>query len=997
MVSPGRSARAFLCQGMIYWGRLSSGCLWWDKVCAMGLFKKSTNWDIIASQPNEDQIRYRNVHEEQQLERSQIAEAQKPYSRMALTALAVTAVMVVFWCLWSMLSWMIASLTTFSGENFASFIVGGPEGEITGAMPLIWYFRPTAMKVFCTAGAGLACFFILYQFLMRNLEAQNLLTDTKDINQYRNDQHIALPEEVHRKFDFFPDAGATSNVQVSSMISHAALSNKGLKKIEMVNRHCDEDDDTEFYAAIRGERDALDIVKVPIIDEEFQDALFEASGALKEHRRQFDTTKIPYNPGNKNREKLKGFDTVADLINGDWEFPLYEPQRPGGAYIVDTDPVNTMVLAITRAGKGQTVIEPTIDMWLRERRPNNIVINDPKGELLVKNYVPAAVRGFQPVQFNLINSIKTDIYNPLVLAAQAAREGDETKCAQYVENIANVFFPVDGADDPVWPNAANNAFKRAAYILIDYYLEEERELRDLAAATNMDPGTLETELDNLWGKVTLYNCYQLFVQLSAKKRGNPGTALKKELDKEEEVETKTGVKGPWLQLKASDTKRYNELIELQNRESALWDQQPEIDLLTLFCNATAALPRNSIRTLAANADNALRAMGGAEKMIASVYGIAITAMSFFTDPTISTLTSGTPSQNVDLAGLSFPRRIGVQFHPDFMEKHHLVGLQAKWSAYSDDKFTDKLDSDFEHTDLIGRGGWARYYFKGIFPEDTAYLKLEVKNPQTNVLVFTFYFRFTKSHQKSLNGRYYVKDPVLDEKIILNGLLTELVCENGEFVEKKRTFKRVTVALDEGDVSERIVQQPAIKADLVRYSEKPKVVFLVTPPHLMKYAKIILILVKQLVDLNFDQSYMTKSNQKPLFKTRFMLDELGNLQSEGHGIDGFETMLSIGLGQEQQFTLILQTLQQLRAVYGSDVDKVVQGNAQTFDSLIATDRGWKRMGDIAVGDTVITPKGKKSQVVGVFPRGKRKVYRVIRRDGSVCEACNEHLWKVKVKK
>lgn len=53
----------------------------------------------------------------------------------------------------------------------------------------------------------------------------------------------------------------------------------------------------------------------------------------------------------------------------------------------------------------------------------------------------------------------------------------------------------------------------------------------------------------------------------------------------------------------------------------------------------------------------------------------------------------------------------------------------------------------------------------------------------------------------------------------------------------------------------------------------------------------------------------------LYKTRYMLDELGNLQSEGHGISGFETMLSIGLGQEQQFTLILQTLQQLKDVYG----------------------------------------------------------------------------------
>lgn len=68
----------------------------------------------------------------------------------------------------------------------------------------------------------------------------------------------------------------------------------------------------------------------------------------------------------------------------------------------------------------------------------------------------------------------------------------------------------------------------------------------------------------------------------------------------------------------------------------------------------------------------------------------------------------------------------------------------------------------------------------------------------------------------------------------------------------------------------------------------------------------------------------------------MLDELGNLQSEGHGISGFATMLSIGLGQEQQFTLILQTLQQLRDVYGDSVDKIVQGNTSNIVFLKSTD-------------------------------------------------------------
>lgn len=96
-----------------------------------------------------------------------------------------------------------------------------------------------------------------------------------------------------------------------------------------------------------------------MIDEGFMDDLFTASGAPKSKsvRLYYDARKIPYNAKNEDREKQKDCDTVADLINKDWELPDYEPQRPGGAYLVDTAPVNTMVLAITRAGKGQTVIE----------------------------------------------------------------------------------------------------------------------------------------------------------------------------------------------------------------------------------------------------------------------------------------------------------------------------------------------------------------------------------------------------------------------------------------------------------------------------------------------------------------------------------------------------------------------------------------------------------------------------------------------------------------
>ena len=97
----------------------------------------------------------------------------------------------------------------------------------------------------------------------------------------------------------------------------------------------------------------------PMIDEKFSEALFDASKVLKNQgtspfafligktprifRKRYDTTTIPYNKDNENRGKLKDAEMVSDMINKYWTFPQYEPQRPSGAYIVDTEPVNTMV------------------------------------------------------------------------------------------------------------------------------------------------------------------------------------------------------------------------------------------------------------------------------------------------------------------------------------------------------------------------------------------------------------------------------------------------------------------------------------------------------------------------------------------------------------------------------------------------------------------------------------------------------------------------------
>lgn len=407
----------------------------------------------------------------------------------------------------------------------------------------------------------------------------------------------------------------------------------------------------------------------------------------------------------------------------------------------------------------------------------------------------------------------------LALAADAAREGDNTKCAMYVENIAEVFFPTDGGDDPFWPNAANNAFKRAAYGLIDYYLEEEKAMRRMAERTGLNVDVLEQRLDEMWGKVTLYNCYQLFVQLSSKKMKNPAIEFSKQ--------AKAG------KFNDLSDEEYKAELEKVKTKSKLWEDKEEVDLLTLFFSATDMLPRNSMRTLVGNANNALKAMGGSDKTISSVYGIAITAMSFFTDPTISTLTSGTPNQNVDLGSYSFPRRMGVRFNSDYIQKYHFVGQQAVWDAFEDDKFEHMLDKKmFHHDDTVSREGWARYYFDGKFENEVAYLRLEIRNPETESLIRTFYFKFKKNYQTSLDGRVYVKDPVLGCKIVRNGILTEMRKfqdkTTGEFVfrDAKTTFEQEKI-LDIASGGEKTkVRTNAIISVMARYTEKPKMTFLV---------------------------------------------------------------------------------------------------------------------------------------------------------------------------
>jgi phosphate starvation-inducible protein PhoH and related proteins len=72
---------------------------------------------------------------------------------------------------------------------------------------------------------------------------------------------------------------------------------------------------------------------------------------------------------------------------------------------------------------------------------------------------------------------------------------------------------------------------------------------------------------------------------------------------------------------------------------------------------------------------------------------------------------------------------------------------------------------------------------------------------------------------------------------------------------------------------------------------------------------------------------------------------------------------------------------------------MRGRAQPFDSQVLTPDGFRPIGSLRVGDLVVGANGLPTPVLGVYPQGRKEVFRVQTQDGASTLCCAEHLWAV----
>jgi phosphate starvation-inducible PhoH-like protein len=70
---------------------------------------------------------------------------------------------------------------------------------------------------------------------------------------------------------------------------------------------------------------------------------------------------------------------------------------------------------------------------------------------------------------------------------------------------------------------------------------------------------------------------------------------------------------------------------------------------------------------------------------------------------------------------------------------------------------------------------------------------------------------------------------------------------------------------------------------------------------------------------------------------------------------------------------------------------MRGRAQPVFSKVLTPTGFTTIGALSVGDVVVGSDGRPTAVLGVYPQGRKPVYRVQTQDGASTLACGEHLW------
>ena len=411
--------------------------------------------------------------------------------------------------------------------------------------------------------------------------------------------------------------------------------------------------------------------------------------------------------------KVSHYITKAERILGNLS-------NPSGYYYIDDSTTNMLGIGMTRSGKGEGHIMPSIDINSRAEIQPSLVIADPKGEHYQSSYKTMRKRGYDVNVLSFQNMDWSMSYNPLALAITAAQKGyyemTQTRVNAVAEAIYRQTKPGTGnSNAKYWEDTSIALFNAIAMALIDRANETAK----------------NGEVD-AWDTVTVRNIAKFLTDLGSEEVFvNDFGEIVDNPDKNQQVKKKSKITVYFDNLRLINQKQFSKFRDMADLN---------------FRSSDFA----------------------SEETKGNVFSSMMSGINLFLQDNIAKLTS---KNSIDLESVGFPRRLSVKFRSSSSQNmiNNFAHQTAKITITSEESWgatTRTVTHVREATALIDGEGYLTYVIAPKLP-DNFMVTIDFHHPNNNgseIQDYCYQFSAEKVYQK--RGKVirlddYSKQPILD--------------------------------------------------------------------------------------------------------------------------------------------------------------------------------------------------------------------------------------------
>lgn len=135
---------------------------------------------------------------------------------------------------------------------------------------------------------------------------------------------------------------------------------------------------------------------------------------------------------------------VASVVEEDGQHYVY----------IDDNKTNSLTVGATQSGKTEMFSYPFLDLIMRAKIKDSVIVNDLKGDMLKNTKADFERFGYEVFCLNLVEPENGIRYNPLELVRKAYFNQEYSKAQMYANAFAYSLYHNDNAKEPMWQEAS---------------------------------------------------------------------------------------------------------------------------------------------------------------------------------------------------------------------------------------------------------------------------------------------------------------------------------------------------------------------------------------------------------------------------------------------------------------------------------------------------------------------------------------------------------------